>query len=397
MSRYPFLDFLRSLSIMWLIGYHSYWFLGLMLKPDQVQALFSTGFSKFLFLGHNGVDIFFVLSGFLICRSALSLREKFPTSWIKAFFIKRIFRILPALVFVVGLAFLINLAVPVARNLHNVWANILMINNYLSVTQQALGWTWSLAIEEQFYLIFPFFLSFFVLKPKLFLPFCTGLLVISLLIKHFVLANLNASWQSIPFHPVLTPADFVVYFDSLYSKTHVRFGPIVVGVMSFLIFDIFRQTTSSGSKIHPTEAVFLAPFQRALKLPNLFLGVGLLLVITPLTIDHVYFETVFQKTLFSIGIAILILRNQMGSISNAVYSWNLWKKLAQWSYSAFLVNPFIILILAGILIKKEALNSPLIFAIYLIFCQILTFGLAALIFKFVETPMSKIGQRKVEG
>ncbi len=44
------------------------------------------------------------------------------------------------------------------RNADNVWANLLYVNNFLPCERQYMAWCWSLAIEEQFYLILPGFI-----------------------------------------------------------------------------------------------------------------------------------------------------------------------------------------------------------------------------------------------
>ena len=47
---------------------------------------------------------------------------------------------------------------PPYMNVDNMWANLLYVNNFLPINRQYMGWCWSLAIEEQFYLILPGFI-----------------------------------------------------------------------------------------------------------------------------------------------------------------------------------------------------------------------------------------------
>ena len=63
---------------------------------------------------------------------------------------------------IVGLYFVHNIPreailmeFPPFMNADNIWANFLYVNNFLPINRQYMGWCWSLAIEEQFYLILP--------------------------------------------------------------------------------------------------------------------------------------------------------------------------------------------------------------------------------------------------
>ena len=66
---------------------------------------------------------------------------------------------------IVGLYFVHNIPreavlmeFPPFMNANNMWTNFLYVNNFLPINRQYMGWCWSLAIEEQFYLILPAFI-----------------------------------------------------------------------------------------------------------------------------------------------------------------------------------------------------------------------------------------------
>ena len=148
LGRLPALDGIRAIAVLLVMGYHA----GL------------GGFSG----GQAGVDVFFVLSGFLI--TTLLLQERRVTLGIRlgAFYMRRVLRLYPALIAAVILAIaLAALKVPVfGATFASFRATSKAVPFALLYTMnvaRATGWssggflghTWSLAIEEQFYLVWP--------------------------------------------------------------------------------------------------------------------------------------------------------------------------------------------------------------------------------------------------
>lgn len=116
-------------------------------------------FAMFDSFGHLGVEIFFVISGFVICRGLEKELVEAGRVSIAAFYIRRFFRILPPLLF--------YLAVMVAlRYLALVDYDVSALPRALSFTCNiwhgcggyAANHLWSLSVEEQFYLVFPILL-----------------------------------------------------------------------------------------------------------------------------------------------------------------------------------------------------------------------------------------------
>lgn len=107
--------------------------------------------------GFLGVDVFFVISGFLI--TALLMREHWATGQIGLVFFwgRRVLRLYPALVatttFVVIVTLVTNRAV--RGNLHDAAASLVYIANLVPLTGGLLDHMWTLALEEQFYLVWP--------------------------------------------------------------------------------------------------------------------------------------------------------------------------------------------------------------------------------------------------
>ncbi len=119
--------------------------------------------------GYLGVDIFFVISGFVITSSLATHAKESFADFLLGFYARRVKRLLPALVvFVLITAFLICLFDPEPGvSLRTGTASLFGLSN-LFLLQQAVDYfaestelnifthTWSLGVEEQFYLVFPF-------------------------------------------------------------------------------------------------------------------------------------------------------------------------------------------------------------------------------------------------
>jgi peptidoglycan/LPS O-acetylase OafA/YrhL len=116
-------------------------------------------------LGYVGVDIFFVISGFVICRGFLKEVGTFGRISLSAFYIRRLFRIVPALMVYVFVVYVLAL-------FHVVDDSSLTVLRALTFTcdlpnsdcgGRLGGHTWSLSAEEQFYLVIPVLFAVFAI------------------------------------------------------------------------------------------------------------------------------------------------------------------------------------------------------------------------------------------
>ena len=173
--RVPELDGVRGLAIALVLFYH--YFIG------QIQVGAGTLEAKllaFFRLTWGGVDLFFVLSGYLI--GGILISQRGSTRYFRAFYARRLTRIFP-------LYYMVLIGFVIARNLMGspntagnqwlfadafpIWAYALHLQNFSSAMDGVhganwLGVTWSLAVEEQFYLILPLLLRF--IPPRVVLP-----------------------------------------------------------------------------------------------------------------------------------------------------------------------------------------------------------------------------------
>lgn len=156
MNRIKELDGIRGIAIFLVLLWH---YIACQVSSKIIDA--PGGYViNFLALTWSGVDLFFVLSGFLIV--GILLDTKGSSSYFSTFYIRRIFRILPLY------AVMLLLFIVLPNYISNEWlfAQTLPIWSYFTFTQNFfmhrygfgpnwLAITWSLAVEEQFYLFLP--------------------------------------------------------------------------------------------------------------------------------------------------------------------------------------------------------------------------------------------------
>lgn len=147
MARMSQLDGLRAIAVLLVLWYHWIPFGG---------VIFGFGF------GELGVNLFFVLSGFLITGILLDARAKVPAdNWIvlRRFYIRRFLRLVPA--YFATLAILAALAIQPFREAW-LWHAAYLQNFYQQIHGRGMWGShlWTLAVEEQFYLVWPLILLF---------------------------------------------------------------------------------------------------------------------------------------------------------------------------------------------------------------------------------------------
>jgi len=205
LNRSPGLDLLRAIAIVWVMLFHS-WMVGGLGGPLQPIADY----------GWMGVDLFFVLSGYLIgyqLLKPLSLGQPFSFG---EFYRRRAYRILPA--------FLVVLWVYVwfpgwreAPGMQPAWQFLSFTLNLLIDYQrhQAFSHAWSLCVEEQFYLLFPLLAWWLTRRPSLRVTaaVCVVIVMGGMLIRAY--ASLH-QWD---------------YLESIYYPTYTRLDGLLAGVV----------------------------------------------------------------------------------------------------------------------------------------------------------------------
>lgn len=208
-DRSKVLDALRAVAILLVLGRHT-----------EVSEVWTR-------IGWCGVDLFFVLSGFLISGLLFQEYKRFGDIRLKTFWFRRGLKIYPAFYFytlVQTLAYLLMFSkLPGAKSpVHLFLIDATFLSSYFGGVS---GHAWSLAVEEHFYFVLPVFLVVLMkLRAKEEDPFASIPVV-------FLLIAVGSLWLRM----LATPAHYDDYYSYL-LPTHLRMDGLFCGVMIGYLF-----------------------------------------------------------------------------------------------------------------------------------------------------------------
>ena len=291
----PSLDGWRAIAIGLVIAAHSYTMLmngGSRLQIVAAQFVSHAGY---------GVDVFFSLSGFLICTLLLKEKEKTGTISLRRFYARRVFRILPPmLVFLGTLAMLSHLHfIPTIDKLDFV-ATLGFFRNYIYGGWYT-GHFWSLAVEEHFYAIAP--IAF------LFLPWRKALVACSAV----ALSTMAVRWYEF---------SYVTFTHNLPQfRTENRFDGLACGAILALL--LFRPRIRTWFEQKLTTSVFIGLLATTAVTLTMFHSQSLRRSISAVMIPLLIAHTVLKPgTLFGRLLNTAFLR-WVGRLSYSLYIWQM--------------------------------------------------------------------------
>ncbi|MCY3569189.1 MAG: acyltransferase family protein, partial [Chloroflexi bacterium] len=317
--------------------------------------------------GFLGVDVFFIVSGFLITALLISEREQDGKTDLVQFWLRRARRLLPVLALVlvvttVYAAFMLQdtlidhlREVLVAAVYITNWDQIVRGVSYFEMFERPsqLRHLWSLAVEEQFYVIWPLIFAGLARLLRLRWVWC---IVVGL-------AALSVVWMAMLFTPGDEPSR--VYFGS-----DARAFTILIGVAAAFVWKPWRRTWSA-----PLGALMDALAVAAL------VGLGLIMAVARHWSDWMYPWGLLATSLATIVLVAFVIRpgsligraletaplRWMGERSYSIYLWH-WPVLLalQWEFN--FVPSTILTVAVGLAA---------------------TFMLAELSYRFVERPMRR--------
>lgn len=366
----PALDGLRALAILLVLFTHIF-----QLFPNFTFVLWRTEWLTFLYNGWIGVDLFFVLSGFLI-GSQLINNSNFSFS---RFWITRFFRIAPTFYLIlsfVAIAYYFDRDFFSKFGLNDFksdftlkevfFGNFVFISNYIT-GNIGIG-SWSLSIEEQFYLIAP--LLIFLIKPlsfRLQVATFAFIVLLSLIFRVFTY-RLYDLGDSIPIELVIT---------KIYFSTVGRFDALASGMLCAIFYKKFNQFTK--------ENVFFLRWISLIPLLFVFLTGGL---------KGGWYEVTLQYSLIAFGWSVLLLGIVLESNDSLIVrllSHRYLTPIARISYSIYLSH---ILILHFVHYRlKDYIYLNIFFEISLILFLVLI--ISTILFLLFEWPIYSYAKNKI--
>jgi peptidoglycan/LPS O-acetylase OafA/YrhL len=354
------LDGVRALSILFVIIFHAFFFSQYAFENEAQFLAFSDSLPFWLAWvrrGDLGVDIFFVLSAFLIGTQLFCEEHNAHNICLKRFYWKRFFRIYPVYLF----ALLLFVA---AKGWDwNILGNVFAFNNLFNIKDIVIPWSWSLSVEIQFYAVFPL-LILAIRRPLHATLFCVSLLILSISWMCYFYFSSEALRTN-------TMMDFILnkdkdnalhYMQYLYISPIARLPSFVFGIAAAWLWVYKRDIISAHYEANrskyciATGLIFMS-----------CLALGSFNIYQPMTelngMENLIYSInmVCGRMLFSLLIAALITISLMpktrSSFTQRFLSHPLLFPIARGSYSMYLFHPYLLFLAYFVLFGEEKLTS----------------------------------------
>ncbi|MBF2514683.1 acyltransferase family protein [Listeria marthii] len=348
----PSIDGLRALAVIAVIAYH-------------LNFSWAKG-------GFIGVDIFFVLSGYLITNILLTQWEKTQSLQLKQFWIRRFRRLIPAVyvMIVVVVIYAVFFHPEILKNLRgDAIASFFYVSNWWFIFHDVsyfdsfglpspLKNLWSLAIEEQFYMIWPAFLLVFlkwVKNPKLLLKIVIGL------------GLLSAIWMTILYVPGTDPS-------RVYYGTDTRAFDLLAGCALAFVWPFTRL-----SPVVPKKS------KAVLNIAGTISVLGFILFTAFVSEYQTFLYRGGLLLVAILGVIMIATISHPASYLSKIFSFKPLRWIGTRSYGIYLWHYPIITLTTPVV----ELTQPNIWRAILQVAA--TFIIAELSFRFIETPIRKNG------
>lgn len=369
----PEFDGLRGLSAIGVVAFHYFdW------SRNANPIVSWTGYA--LYLSPGSVDMFFILSGFLIGTILLNSRES--PNYYKTFYARRFYRIMPLYYAWLAIFFLFFFLTPGWGILHPAgYSTAGIIGIYLAVLQNNVvpvlngsiwvGTSWTLGVEEPFYAIVPF--CFRVKRKRTMAAIFMGTIAFSLLFRAFVLGvwAKGANWGedasyywtpsriSVPAWGCLLAVAWSVPEIKDWITRHVKL--FYIGMPCFIAANVLLDR-GRGWNIPHTFALY-ALFGR---------------------------ETL---VLSALCLVTAVLAHPEGKLAG-VMRWRVLKRFGTISYGMYLMHFGILWFMFRFIFHQQQMNTHSMLAVELLPIGFLVvWGIAELSWKYFEQPLVQRGQK----
>lgn len=364
-NRYIGFDLMRTTAVMLVLLSHSLAFLPFIWPQEYL----------FTFMGFAGVEIFFVLSGFLIGNIMYkAFRKKLDKNGLKVFWIRRWFRTLPLYYIVLALNIVLTISIEgISHVPFTAFLFPFFLQNFLWPHPYFFIPAWSLTIEEYFYLLFPLLLFFLLNVRKI--PFRRSFLLMIILFFAIPLILRIASFLLLEsgYIQQLRPG-FNAHWDLHIRRiTLFRLDAIAMGVFTAYLMNNYKAV--------------LQKYKNILLLASVIMLTGSIWLyyrfVHPDQINVISAILIFP--LFSVGFAFSMPYLQdmktMGIFSAPITF------ISKISYSVYLLHT----LLSDFLFKyiyKDTYTLPYQLLIWLLFIAT-SIAVSALSYKYIELPFTE--------
>lgn len=381
-ERIKALDGLRAFAIISVLISHSAW----KMNSQITVKIGSADIHNIFYNGWFGVDLFFVLSGFLIASQLL--KRPLTRTSLRNFMCKRFFRIAPAYYISVFATLMYLHIYPTIgekplSNMIEIWglplmSHIIFLHDYIGRFPWIDGIFWSIPIEIKFYMILPLLVYFLshIKNNTHKIAIISVAYIIYLSVRTFYIYTQYG----------VEDVEYLDYFFQIKTPFHMALDGLTIGVLcAFILQRDFIKGVKSNTKL--LDSLFYAGF-------TLFA----ILALTPHFINDAatLFERTIMTSLFSLSFGIILLCLIKGCSATPFFSNNILSFIARISYSLYLTHTYA-LSLQSVTIEKLGnyiaspttcwlVSMPIFFG-----CAIIT---ATILYMTVEKPIINWSRNK---
>ncbi|HXT27286.1 MAG TPA: acyltransferase [Candidatus Eisenbacteria bacterium] len=365
------LDGLRGFALVMILAFHA-----VSQEGEYPAGTFLAYLQRSVAMGWTALDLFFILSGFLIGGILMDARDS--PSYFKTFYARRFFRIVPVyfawvLLYVLLVTFAADEVVKFSNTglrpplNFSVWSHFLFLQNSFNLRLYGLsgawfGHLWSLAVEEQFYLVAPLVVR---LIPPRHLKWILGTIVL--------LAILARIYFRFILHVPVT---------SITTRTVCRMDALAVGVLAAIL--VRSETGRRWLDRHLRELRFL--------LVALAVGVVMFFLFSYGSINRGMQSIGFTwMAAFYAVVLLLAVQNRVGWLARFLRN-PLLLELGSVSYCVYLIHLVVNVSLHALLLRQPPRISTLSGILITLLALLIAYAIAKLSWIYFEGPLHRRGQ-----
>lgn len=372
-NRFPSLHGLRVLGILSVVQFHVTWVFageqGIAVDGDY------TATSLMVFFG---MDLFFVLSGFLIGMILLRSLELHGVQNLKRFYVRRIFRTFPSYYLVLALLALVTHLSPDQKR--HLPFEIVYLTNFFPLGRHdvIMFWGWSLSLEEQFYLTVPllFWLLFKLRSDRARFALLFAIWASALVVRLSIFYA-RAPWNDLKL------------YGALYFKTYTRYDTLVCGIALAFVHLRHGEKVSRFLKEPLNRAVF-----------SLIPACGLFLLMKPdlfgrdnVQLFHVFAWGTVTTIMYFTGL--LVLLSSEGAVTRFL-SQHVFRRIATLGYGIYLVHIPILdhaIVPLAKLLDRNDVPMYVVWPLSFTLLMVLSIAVAYALHVLVEKPTLRMRER----